>query len=86
MRVSLNQRRARAERFLDTLTERIDHIECQLQAFATPVIGTLTAVTPSTVTSTSIINSTFWSPWWPDASNPRYSGSPYYRTWHSTWP
>lgn len=83
MRVSLNQRRARAERFVDTLSERIDHIECQLQALAIPLSGVLAAQTPSPLTGVLA------SPWRPDANSQRYSGSPYYGYWNrwiTTWP
>lgn len=86
MRVSLNQRRARAERFLDTLTDRIDHIECQLQAWALPAHGALTTITPTIppLPATSS-NPFFWSPWGDD---PRYAGSVYWTSWrrNNVWP
>jgi hypothetical protein len=80
MRVSLNQRRARAERFIDTLSDRIQKLEDMLQMWSPPLIGMLTTTVPITPPVPGQLSSPGW-PWRVNADDPRYSGSPYWGSW-----
>jgi hypothetical protein len=84
MSVKLSQRVAARQMQIDRIMKEIIRLETKLAQVGTPVEGLITQIEPITPPVPGQLSSPLWAVgqiniWVPDANDPTYSGSPYWR-------